>query len=83
MVNPSVSAIYDLVTAAIARSGLAPPATMIRTILLRDGRFVGEKYRFESGVAVWLAAERLVEVFDDTGKLLLSTPAAAEEARVA
>jgi hypothetical protein len=45
-------------------------AGMIRTILLRDGCLVGEKYRHDGGCAIWLARENVVEVYDSAGQLV-------------
>lgn len=66
------SSIQDVVMAALAQTGLSISSDMIRTILLFDGRFLGEKYRFDGGVAVWLAREKVVEIYDDAGKQLAS-----------
>jgi hypothetical protein len=55
----------------VAVDGLASgPASLMRTILLRDRYFVGHKYRFDGGYAVWLAETNMIEVYDDGGKLL-------------
>jgi hypothetical protein len=63
--------IHDMITATLGEMGLASdPASLIRTILLRDRYFVGQKYRFDTGYAVWMAETNVVEVYDDGGKLL-------------
>jgi hypothetical protein len=55
-------------------------APTFRTILLRDRRFVGQKYHFDGGYAVWLVEENVIEVFDDKGRLLkMASIEAAEE----
>ena len=66
--------VEDLVLAAISTAGMAPPDSMIRTILLQDRFFLGEKYRFDGGMAIWLAKDQTVEVYDDAGQLLATVP---------
>ena len=65
-----VQPIYERVEATIRAAGLPVSDTMIRTILLRDRCFLGEKYRFDGGFAIWWAKEKTVQVFDDDGELL-------------
>jgi hypothetical protein len=79
--NNSFPSIYDAVWATIVGAGVSEPSFMIRTILLEDGRFLGEKYRFDQGYAVWLAGPRVIEVYDDSGKLLRSAPAETTDAK--
>jgi hypothetical protein len=65
--------LHDLVLATLAEMGLASTLeSLIRTILLRDRYFVGHKYRFDSGYAVWVAETNVIEVYNDEGKLLKS-----------
>jgi hypothetical protein len=66
--NPAKS-IHDLVAALLQEMGLGD-APAFHTILLRDRYFVGHKYHFDGGYAVWLAEENRIEVFDDEGTLL-------------
>jgi hypothetical protein len=67
----SQSPIHEAVAATLAEMGLCkvPPA-FIRTVLIRDGYFVGEKYRFDGGCAIWLAKTSAIEVYDDDQNLL-------------
>jgi hypothetical protein len=63
--------IHDTVAATLTEMGLCEaPAAFVRTVLIRDGYFVGEKYRFDGGYAAWIAATSMIEVYDDAGKLL-------------
>jgi hypothetical protein len=73
--------IPDMVTAALAELGIAIPSPLTRTFLLRDRHFVGQKYRFEGGYAIWLAETGVVKVYKDDGSLLeaLVTETANEE----
>jgi hypothetical protein len=62
-------AIHDTVAATLAEMGL-PVDHSMRTILIRDGYFVGHKYHFDDGWATWQAQTNTVEVYDGNGKLL-------------
>jgi hypothetical protein len=63
--------IHDAIEALLREMGLcAAPAPLLRTILVHDGYFVGEKYRFDGGCATWMAKTNVIEVCDDEGKLL-------------
>jgi hypothetical protein len=65
------NSIPDVVAATLKEMGLcADPASLIRTILLRDRYFVGHKYRFDGGYAAWIVATNVIEVYGDDGKLL-------------
>ena len=66
-----MSSTYDAVAATLAAMGLcSPPAALLRTVLIHDGFFLGEKYRFDGGYAIALAGKNAIEVYDDAGKLL-------------
>jgi hypothetical protein len=71
--QPALS-VEDLVLKAISAAGMPPPVSMIRTILLQDRFFLGEKYRFDGGMAIWLAKQQTVEVYDDLGQLVRTAP---------
>jgi len=58
----------DFVTTTLQEMGIR--AAPMRTILIQEGYFVGHKYRFEGGYAVWLIEKNAIEVYDDEGKLL-------------
>lgn len=61
--------VSEVVVAALRGMGLeADEAALNRTILLRDGKLIGYKFRFGGGYALWPAEKGLVEVFDDNGK---------------
>ena len=64
------SSVYDIVKDALTEMGLLNSSPLVRTILLRDRCFVGEKYRFQGGSAVCLAGKDVVEVYDQDGNLL-------------
>ena len=60
--------IYSAVAATLKEMGirLAP----MWTALIQKGYFVGHKYRFDGGYAVWLIEKNAIEIYDDTGKML-------------
>jgi hypothetical protein len=65
--------IQDDVTAVLTEMGILT-ASLVHTILLREKYFVGHKFRFDGGYAIWLAETNSVEVYDD-GKKSLKTVA--------
>ncbi len=58
--------IHDELAATRAEMGhCSTPAARLRTMLIRDGHFVGHKHPFEGGWASWLAKTNVIEVYDD------------------
>lgn len=70
--------IPNAVAAVLKELGLYPSASL-RTVLIRDGYFAGEKYRFDGGWATWAAGKNVIEVYDDNGKLLKTVAVEATE----
>lgn len=63
--------IHDAVAATLTEMGLChAPATLVRTILIRDGYFLGEKYRFDGGYVISLAGKNAIDVYDGGGNVL-------------
>ena len=62
------TSICEVVAATLKEMGVS--AVPMRTVLIQKGCFIGQKYRFDSGYAVWLAGKNVIEVYDDAGKLL-------------
>ena len=60
------NSIPDLVAAALAERGM-PADLLFRTLLIQDGYFVGEKFQFEGGCAIWIASSNEVEIYVDDG----------------
>ena len=58
-----VHSILNDVTAVLAGMGV-PTTSLIHTILLQEKYFVGHKFRFDGGYAVWLAEKNAVEVYE-------------------
>ena len=61
--------IHDLVAATLSELGLPAPTNVIQTMLMHDGYFVGWKFRYEGGYAVWRAGDTL-ELYDEQGTRL-------------
>ena len=74
--------IEDLVSQTLADMGI-PTEPLLHTVLLRDRHFVGHKYRFDGGWAIWLAEKGAVEVYDKEGKLLRSVVVEGEKEQAA
>jgi hypothetical protein len=58
--------IPDVVAAALAEKGIAADS-LVRTLLIQDGHFVGEKYRFDGGYVIWVADSNAVEIHVEDG----------------
>ena len=64
------TSIYDLVAATLAELGIPAPSTIIQTMLMHDGYFVGHKFRYDGGYAILWAASDAIEFYDENGNLL-------------
>ena len=62
--------IQDLVAPILAELGLPVPTNFIQTMLMKDGYFVGWKFRYDGGYAVLHTGGTTVELFDEQGKVL-------------
>ena len=58
--------IYSAVAATLKEMGIR--VAPMRTALIQKGYFVGHKYRFDGGYAVWLIEKNAIEVYDDDGE---------------
>ena len=67
------SAIQLVVAATLKDAGLiAGEVALQRTILVQNGYYVGLKFRYDGGYAVWLAESNEIKVHDENGTLLKS-----------
>ena len=63
--------VHDVVVTALKNAGcLADGHAVQRTILVSNGYYVGQKFRYEGGYAVWLADANEIKVHDGEGKPL-------------
>jgi hypothetical protein len=76
--------ISEVVAAALREMGLGTDeASVNRTILIRDGNFVGYKIRFDGGYALWLVEKGVVEVYADDGNMKTLNVETSDEKRAA
>jgi hypothetical protein len=72
--NPSRS-LRDVVAGILSEElGLAGHGELIRTLALREGHLVAEKFRYDGGYAIWSVGGRMVEFYDDDGNLVKCVP---------
>jgi hypothetical protein len=50
--------------------GLAENEDVLETILIREGRYVGRRFRVDGASAVWIDAEQEIRIWTDSGELL-------------
>jgi hypothetical protein len=74
--------IQDDVTAVLTEMGIST-ASLVHTILLREKFFVGHKFRFDGGHAIWWAENNSVGIYRDGGKLLKIVVIEADEKEAA
>ena len=60
----------DFLEQTFAELGATDPASMTRTVLLKDRFLVGQRFRCEGFQAVWMAGGNTVEFYDEAGELL-------------
>jgi hypothetical protein len=60
----------DFLVQIFAELGATDPASMIRTVLLKDRFFVGWKFRYDGGHVILRAASDAIEFYDEDGTLL-------------
>ena len=70
--------IHELVSGTLAKLGVPAPATVIQTMLMKDGYFVGHKLRYDGGYAICLAGGNIIEFYDEQGTLLTTVALEAE-----
>jgi hypothetical protein len=64
--------IHEALAATLSELGLPAPADIIQTMLMKDGYFVGYKFRYDGGSAILQAGGNTIEFFDERGRLLKS-----------
>ena len=73
----------DLVAATLTELGLPAPESLIQTLLLQDGYFVGYKFRYEGGYAILRADRDKLAFYDDDGTLLKTVPVSIDQGAAA
>jgi hypothetical protein len=70
--------IPERVTAILSELGLAAPTNFIQTMLMKDGYFVGWKFRYDGGYAIFQPGGNAVESYDEKGTLLTTAVVGGE-----
>jgi hypothetical protein len=69
--NMAVSTLLqELVVATLVEIGMPVPTDIVQSTLLKDGCFVGHKFRYDGGHAILIAASGVLEFFSADGTLL-------------
>ncbi len=71
------ASVYDAMIAVIQELGIED-TSLVRTVLVRDNRFVGWKYYYTGGYAICMAGSDELEFYDDEGNLLRTVQAQEE-----
>jgi hypothetical protein len=72
------ASIHESVSVTLTKLGLPVPANVIQTMLMKDGYFVGHKFRYDGGYAVYVAGGNTIEFYDEQGALLITAALDAE-----
>jgi len=78
-----IDRVRRLVSQAFAEVGLAEPAEMRETILIRDGYYCGRRFETEAAAAVWFMEENQVKVYQADGKVVCVLELGAATVRAA
>jgi DNA-binding transcriptional regulator GbsR (MarR family) len=62
--------VTQAVVATLTELGAAEPTSLVRTVLLRDGYFVGYQFHCGDRRAVWFVESGVIKFHDAQGKLL-------------
>jgi hypothetical protein len=74
-------ALYDVVLQGFAELGATGPRSAVRSLLLRDGHFLGQRFASGHFEAIWLAEEGTIEFRDQSGRLMKTTRLASDGMR--
>jgi hypothetical protein len=56
----ATASIHEIVSETLAKLGFPAPATIIQTMLMKDGYFAGYKFRYDGGYAIYLAGGGII-----------------------
>ena len=71
--------IQEKVAATLTELGLPAPTSIIQTMLLHDGYFVGHKLRYDGGHSIVRAGGGTIELYDEQGTLLKTVGLGTEQ----
>ena len=75
--------IHDLLSVTLTELGLPAPTDIIQTMLMKDGYFVGWRFRYDGGYAILLADDSTMKFYGDEGKLLKAVALETEKGAAA
>jgi hypothetical protein len=73
----------DLLAATLTELGLPAPTSVIQTMLMHDGYFVGHKFRYDGGYAIMRAGGGTVDLYDEQGTVLKTVAVETENGAAA
>ena len=73
-----IKSIHELVGANLAELGEPIPSDIIHTLLMKERFFVGHKFTYDGGHAIWPAGSHAIEFYDKEGTLLKTAPMAPD-----
>jgi len=79
----NMDSVHDVVAATLTELGQPAPTNVIQTMLMKDGYFVGHKFRYDGGWAVMRGDSGTIDFYDDEGKLLKTVAVEAEKGAAA
>jgi hypothetical protein len=73
----------EVIVATILTEMGIPADSLVPTILLKNRCFVGHKFRFDGGYAIWWAENNVAAVYDEGGKVLKTVVCESDEKEAA
>ena len=74
------ASLREQVAASLGELGLPTPTTVIQTMLMKNGFFVGWKVRYDGGHAVLRLADSTLELYDQQENSLKTVVLATDQA---
>jgi hypothetical protein len=75
--------LHQTIAAALSELGLPEQPCRSTSFLVQDGYCTGQRFRFDEIEAIWLIAEKVVQFYDENGRLLKSVSVGTVEDRKA
>ena len=75
--------VQQRVATTLSELGLPAPTNIIQTMLMKDRYFIGWKFHYDGGYAIWLADGSTIEFYDGQGQLLKAVALEGEKGAAA
>ena len=62
----------DILASTLTELGIPVPSNAVQTMLMKDRYFVGWKFRYDGGYAVFFQEKSTIKLFDEQANLLKS-----------